>query len=88
MKYLGFPLPKLETIYPIWAKGCRKIRDAEFFEDIRYRTRPRNNTIVTGLKWPQLLLFDTVNKTTHCTYFPTLSELVKMLQGEMGVWSK
>ena len=28
MKYLGFPLPKLETIYPIWAKGCRKIRDA------------------------------------------------------------
>ena len=36
MKYLGFPLPKLETIYPIWAKGCRKIRDAEFLEDIRY----------------------------------------------------
>ena len=40
MKYLGFPLPKLETIYPILAKGCRKIRDAEFFEDIRYTIDP------------------------------------------------
>ena len=27
----GIPLPELETIYPICAKGCRKIRDAEFF---------------------------------------------------------
>ena len=36
MKYLGFPLPELEIIYPICAKGCRKIRDAEFLEDIRY----------------------------------------------------
>ena len=36
MKYLGFPLPELEIIYPICAKGCRKIRDAEILEDIRY----------------------------------------------------
>ena len=36
VKYLGFPLPELEIIYPICAKGCRKIRDAEFLEDIRY----------------------------------------------------
>ena len=36
MKYLGYPLPELEIIYPICAKGCRKIRDAEFLEDIRY----------------------------------------------------
>ena len=36
MIYLGFPLPELEIIYPICAKGCRKIRDAEFLEDIRY----------------------------------------------------
>ena len=36
MKYLGFPLPELEIIYPICAKGCQKIRDAEFLEDIRY----------------------------------------------------
>ena len=36
VKYLGFPLPELEIIYPICAKGCRKIRDAEFVEDIRY----------------------------------------------------
>ena len=36
MKYLGFTLPELEIIYPICAKGCRKIRDAEFLEDIRY----------------------------------------------------
>ena len=36
VKYLGFPLPELETIYPICAKGCRKIRDAESLEDIRY----------------------------------------------------
>ena len=35
VKYLGFPLPELEIIYPICAKGCRKIRDAEFLEDIR-----------------------------------------------------
>ena len=34
--YLGFPMPELEIIYPICAKGCRKIRDAEFLEDIRY----------------------------------------------------
>ena len=32
MKYLGFPLPELEIIYSICAKGCRKIRDAEFLE--------------------------------------------------------
>ena len=30
-------MPELEIIYPICAKGCRKIRDAEFLEDIRYR---------------------------------------------------
>ena len=36
VKYLGFPLPELEIIYPICARGCRKIRDAEFLEDIRY----------------------------------------------------
>ena len=36
MKYLGFPLPVLEIIYPICAKGCRKIRDGEFLEDILY----------------------------------------------------
>ena len=36
VKYLGFPLAELEIIYPICAKGCRKIRDAEFLEDIRY----------------------------------------------------
>ena len=36
MKYLGFPMPELEIVYPICAKGCRKIRDAEFLEDIRY----------------------------------------------------
>ena len=36
VKYLGFPLPELEIIYPICAKGCQKIRDAEFLEDIRY----------------------------------------------------
>ena len=36
MKYLGFPLPELEIIYLICAKGCRKIRDAEFLEDIQY----------------------------------------------------
>ena len=36
MKYLGFPLPELEIIYPICAKGCRKIRDTEFLEDIRH----------------------------------------------------
>ena len=35
VKYLGFPMPELEIIYPICAKGCRKIRDAEFLEDIR-----------------------------------------------------
>ena len=35
MKYLGFPIPELELIYPICVKGCRKIRDAEFLEDIR-----------------------------------------------------
>ena len=34
VKYLGFPLPELEIIYTICAKGCRKIRDAEFLEDI------------------------------------------------------
>ena len=34
VKYLGFPLPELEIIYPICARGCRKIRDAEFLEDI------------------------------------------------------
>ena len=34
MKYLGFPLPELEIIYLICAKGCRKFRDAEFLEDI------------------------------------------------------
>ena len=38
VKYLGFPLPELENIYPFCAKGCRKIRDAEFLEDIRYYT--------------------------------------------------
>ena len=32
--YLGFPMPELEIIYPICAKGCRKIRDPEFLEDI------------------------------------------------------
>ena len=32
--YLGFPMPELEIIYPICAKGWRKIRDAEFLEDI------------------------------------------------------
>ena len=37
VKYLGFHMPELEIIYPICAKGCRKIRDAEFLEDIRYR---------------------------------------------------
>ena len=36
VKYLGFPLPELEIIYPICVKGCRKIRDTEFLEDIRY----------------------------------------------------
>ena len=37
VKYFGFPLPELEIIYPICAKGClKKIRDAEFLEDIRY----------------------------------------------------
>ena len=36
VKYFGFPLPELEIIYPICAKGCRKIREAEFLEDIRY----------------------------------------------------
>ena len=35
VKYLGFPLPELEIIYPICAKGCRKIGDAEFLEVIR-----------------------------------------------------
>ena len=29
-------MPELEITYPICAKGCRKIRDAEFLEDIRY----------------------------------------------------
>ena len=29
-------MPELEIIYPICAKGCPKIRDAEFLEDIRY----------------------------------------------------
>ena len=36
--YLGFPMPELEIIYPICVKGCRKIRDTEFLEDIRYST--------------------------------------------------
>ena len=36
MKYLGLPLQELEIMYPICVKGCRKIRDAEFLEDIRY----------------------------------------------------
>ena len=36
VKYLGFPLPELEIISPICAKGCRKIRDAQFLEDIWY----------------------------------------------------
>ena len=36
VNYLGFPLPELEIIDPICAKGCRKLRDAEFLEDIRY----------------------------------------------------
>ena len=31
VKYFGFPLPELEIIYPICAKGCRKIRDAEIY---------------------------------------------------------
>ena len=35
VKYFGFPLPELEIIYPFCAKGYRKIRDAEFLEDIR-----------------------------------------------------
>ena len=30
VKYLGFPLPELDIIYPICAKGCQKIRNAEF----------------------------------------------------------
>ena len=34
VKYLGFPLPELEIIYPICVRGCRKIRDAECLEDI------------------------------------------------------
>ena len=42
--YLGFPMPELEIIYPICAKGCRNIRDVEFFEDIRYSS----NTINTA----------------------------------------
>ena len=36
MKYSGFPLPELEIIYPICVRGCRKIRDAEYLEDIGY----------------------------------------------------
>ena len=36
VKYLGFPLQELEIMNPICAKGCPKIRDAEFLEDIRY----------------------------------------------------
>ena len=36
VKYFGFPLPELEIIYHFCAKGCRKIRDAEFLEDIGY----------------------------------------------------
>ena len=35
MKYLGLLLAELEIIYPICAKECQKIRDAEFLEDIR-----------------------------------------------------
>ena len=35
IKFMGIPLPKLETIFPICVKGCRIIRDAEFLEDIR-----------------------------------------------------
>ena len=35
VKYLGFPLPELEIIYPICVKGCQKIRDAEFLEDVQ-----------------------------------------------------
>ena len=42
VKYLGIKLPELEIIYPICAKGCRKIRDAEFLEDIRYISRAEN----------------------------------------------
>ena len=34
-------MPGLEITYPICAKGCRKIRDAEFLEDIRYTAIPR-----------------------------------------------
>ena len=36
VKYLGFPLPELEIIYPICVKGCQKIRDAEFLEDVQF----------------------------------------------------
>ena len=39
VKYLRFPMPELEIIYPICEKGCRKIRDAKFLEDIRYITK-------------------------------------------------
>ena len=43
VKYLGFPLPELEIIYPICAKGYRKFRDAEYFEEIRYiKSMPLN----------------------------------------------
>ena len=36
VKYLGFPLPELEIIYPTCARrDAEKIRDAEFLEDIR-----------------------------------------------------
>ena len=51
VKYLGFHMPELEIIYPFCVKGCRKIRDAEFLEDIRYTKTElyRNNTKSQGL---------------------------------------
>ena len=56
MKYLGFPLPELETIYPICARGCRKIRDAKFLEDIRYIicNRPREKVRQVGIFFLQI----------------------------------
>ena len=48
-------MAELEIIYPICAKGCRKMRDAEFLEDIRYSMLSIELTITTVVDFEKLL---------------------------------
>ena len=73
VKYFGFPLPELEIIYPICAKGCRKIRDAEFLEDIRYTLFIRYSIHSNNL-FLSILVYSAISNVTRdqCA-FPCLS---------------